>query len=472
MGDERVTATLRPYQARALAGILAAYSSGKRAALAVSPTGSGKTVIGLTVRAKQPGPHLWIAPSNDLVRQVVERLSREGAACSWFDQAGRTHGRIDDPASLRVTTVQRLAAAHRSGRPLPRAAFVVFDEARSMTAREWGEVAAVYRSARILGLDATPMRADGSGLGGLFDCLIEVASVRELIDAGYLAPFRVLAPGSPQPELAAEPVDAWHRLTPGQSAMCFCATVQHALDTCAAFRAAGVLAESIDQSTSPSERARILSGLGAGSIQVVTNALILRQGIDVPEVSCVLLARPFGSLSAYLQAIGRGARPGEGKVCTVLDLMGAVHTHGLPDAPRTWHLDGAAVRLLDALPPCVMCKKCLSWGTGGTCQICGAALPPPPAPRVKAADLIEQRAAQDSDEQRTERLNRFVREAYVKARAAGKTGTDADRAAWAGAHRWGGTYGTKPRPADVLAAIRQAREGYRAPPESAQLSLV
>jgi DNA repair protein RadD len=475
----------RDYQERADRAIDAAYLGGKRAVLVQAPTGAGKTHVALTTRSKQPGQHLWIAPSNDLVRQVVERLSREGAACSWFDSAGRMHGRIDDASSLHVTTVQRLAYAHRHGKPLPVASFVVFDEARSMTAREWGEVASAYSSARILGLDATPMRADGSGLGGLFDCLIEVASVRELIDAGYLAPFLVRAPKTQLQELATvrdasgkprrdAPVAAWQNVTPGESAMVFCATVQHAHDTREDFRAAGVVAESIDQTTPPSERARILSGLGRGSIQVVTNALILRQGIDVPEVSCVVLARPFGSLSAYLQAIGRGARPGPDKRCTVLDLMGAVHTHGLPDAPRTWHLEGEAVRLLEGLPPCVCCSGCLNWHAGGACPFCGSAPLPPPAPKVRAADLIEVRA-QESDDRQSAVLARMVRDAYNAARQAGKTGPDADKSAFRGAHRWAGTYGKEPSRADVLAAIKAAREAYDRPAvvrPPAQLSLI
>ena len=177
----------------------------------------------------------------------------------------------------------------------------------------------------------------------------------------------------------------------------------------------------------------------------------------------MLLARPFGSLSAYLQAIGRGARPGEGKVCTVLDLMGAVHTHGLPDAPRTWHLEGEAVRLLDALPPCVMCRACLSWGTGGTCQICGAALPPRPSPQVRASDLIEIRSA-DSEDKKKATLRRYIVDAYARAVDGGKNGADAARSAWSGAHRYRGTYGVDPPKSWVLESIKAVERSSMQPP--------
>ena len=513
--------TARDYQARALDAIRATYASGKRAILAVSPTASGKTFMGLAVSAEQFSPRIWIAPSNDLVRQVVDRLAKEGGVCSWFSTDGKLHGRIDDPESIHVTTVQRLASAYRRGLPLPPAAFVVFDEARSMCSPEWGLVAANYRPARILALDATPIGPQGQGLGAFCDHLIEVETVANLTRAGYLAPCKVLSPPEAQPELLTTldankkprkdaPLAVWEQCTPGEPAIVFCASVAEAIEHAGYFRAAGVTCEAIHQDVPSARRGEIFKAYEAGEIDVITNALIARQGIDLTRARVIILARVLGSLSALLQCIGRGLRPllwcaacsswsppdmaclrcgvlypddAPRKLCTVLDLTGSVHRIGgcgggvhtcaLPARAYPWSLDGTAAQLLAALPPCVCCSGCLAWHEGGACPHCGAAPLPPPKMRVKVADLVEVREATTSPDKKAAALARYVGEAYTRARRSGKVGADADRSAWSGVFKFQSVYGACPKP-EALAAIRQAREAYRPPaePSGAQLSLV
>src|SRR5207237_1061352 len=79
---------------------------------------------------------------------------------------------------------------------------------------------------------------------------------------------------------------------------------------------------------------------------------------------------------AYLQAIGRGLRPSTstGKTrCTVLDLRGSVHLHGLPDEDRVWSLDGAACRRTERLDALRRCSECLAiFRPAATCPRCGA----------------------------------------------------------------------------------------------------
>lgn len=424
-----MTPDLRPYQARAREWTLDTWATLRRQARRTSvvvqaPTGAGKGVI---MGALQPD--LVIAPGVDLVRQLAGRI----------------------PSAL-VVTVQDLAARIRRGEPLPPARRVCLDEARWVAAPGWGQVAEHYirAGAEVALFDATPATAQGQGLGRWAEELYQVASMKELIADGHLVPYRVMAPSEPQLELCASPYDAWSWQTPGQTAVVFCRDKAHAGETAASFVARGVAAEIITDETPTRERAHILSGLSDGSITVAVCAQILRQGIDVPRVRSIILARATGSIPLYLQAVGRGGRPFEGKAaCTVLDLRGAVHAHGVPETDRVWSLEGEAVRPRDELPGCVQCSQCGAWHEGGVCRLCGGEPVPPPPPRVRAADLIEVRAAEGDDRKRAT-LERYVRDAIAKGHNPVST-----------RYRYKGVYGQFP-PSSWLSLAISAGMGARA----------
>jgi superfamily II DNA or RNA helicase len=398
---------LRPYQSSAVWWTLDTWSTLRAAHRRTSvvlqaPTGAGKTVIGAAL-----SPDLWIAPGVDLVRQTKPRVP-----------------------SARVVTVQELAAMLRRGEELPPAQRVVCDEGRWIAAPGWGRIVEHYltHGCEVAILDATPATSTGQGLGRWAEELYQVASMRQLIAEGHLCPFRVMAPSEPTRELCATPYQAWALETPGQSTVVFCQDKRHARDTAQDFLDHGISAAVITDETPHRERLRIISGLESGAIMVAVCAQILRQGIDVPRVSSIILARACGSRPLYLQALGRGGRPWEEYIpggptwgaiymwkryCTVLDLRGAVHLHGVPEADTHWSLEGDAVRVASTLPPCVQCLQCGAWGEGGGCLVCGAALPPPPPPRVRAKDLIEVRAEED-DGQKRATLERYVRDSIAK----------------------------------------------------------
>jgi superfamily II DNA or RNA helicase len=192
----------------------------------------------------------------------------------------------------------------------------------------------------------------------------------------------------------------------------------------------------------------VLADLAAGRLRVVTSAVLLRQGIDIPEVSCIIVARAALSLSLWVQMTGRGGRPKER--CLVIDLHGAVHLHGHPADPRAWALDGDAVRLIEGLPPCRQCSACLAWwpGDGGCCPACGAELlPVPKVPvRVKVAELVEVFAREPADV-KAEYLARMARIAVENGYKSGWVGVKFEK-----------KYGAWPSRGAVDRAIEQAKQ--------------
>ncbi len=86
-------------------------------------------------------------------------------------------------------------------------------------------------------------------------------------------------------------------------------------------------------------RQQILSDVRSGRIKVLCNRFVAREGLDLPEVSHLILATVMGSLQTYLQSAGRGLRACEGKDRLVIqDHGGHWHRHGSVNLDRQWQL--------------------------------------------------------------------------------------------------------------------------------------
>jgi superfamily II DNA or RNA helicase len=155
---------LYPYQTAVIAEIESLISSVARICLQAA-TGSGKTVIAseLIKRAVAAGERvLFIAHRLELIEQASQKLLA-------FDI---THGIIKAGYPMRlgervqVASIQTLFARAVRGRKidLPEVDWVFFDEAHHVRARTYMAVVEAYPNARIIGLTATPCRADGRGL--------------------------------------------------------------------------------------------------------------------------------------------------------------------------------------------------------------------------------------------------------------------------------------------------------------------
>src|SRR5690606_31052059 len=108
------------------------------------------------------------------------------------------------------------------------------------------------------------------------------------------------------------------------------------------FRQAGVAAEQLTDDDDDATREEAIARLEGGATQVLVNCFLLSYGIDIPNVECVVLARPTRSVVLYLQAIGRGMRPADGKqFVTIIDHGRVVASLGLPTYDRDWSLDGS-----------------------------------------------------------------------------------------------------------------------------------
>lgn len=433
---------LRPYQAQLKADIHAAWQAGARNVLAVAATGAGKTTVMASIMREERKPCVVIAHRQELVSQMSLALARHGVrhrvigqsatirmcvqlhmtdlGVSYYDATAHT-------AVAGVDTLVRMKpdAWHRN------VSLWLVDEghhalgATEATANKWGKATYMFPNARGLLVTATPMRADGKGLGrhadGIADVMVLAPSMSELMEMGYLSRYRIFAPPSdidlsqvtvsaggdysPEPLRAAvhrshihgDVVDHYLRIAAGKRGLTFTVDVESAVELATAFRAAGVRAEAVSGKTPDNVRYKILQQLARGDVLQVCSCDIIGEGLDIPAVEAISMARPTQSYGLYVQQLGRGLRPKpDGGHAIILDHVNNVLRHGLPDAPRVWTLDRRERRSSGTGEATVMIRICPACAGAyervrTSCPYCGVTPTPSNrgAPEFVDGDLSE-----------------------------------------------------------------------------------
>jgi DNA repair protein RadD len=368
---------LRNYQLALAEDIRSGFADGAKAVLAVSPVGSGKTVLFsyVSAGASSKGKRVVVlAHRRELVKQASEKLTASGVP----------HGIIAPGFSksrelVQVTSVQTLA-----NREIDEPHLFVADEAHHAVAGAWAKIFARYPKARILGVTASPVRQDGKGLGvssgGPFDHMVVGPAVEWLTGQGFLSPVKIYAPltgpdlrgvatragdydvgqvgkAMDKPRITGDAVSHYAKHAPGQPCIAFCASIEHATHTAAAFAGAGWRSVAVSGKTPTPERDAAIGGLATGAVQVLCSCSLIDEGLDVPAVGCVIMLRPTKSLGLYIQQAGRGMRVAPGKSALILlDHAGNTNIHGLPSAAREWSLDTPKKKA--AAPPVPAVKQC------------------------------------------------------------------------------------------------------------------
>lgn len=381
---------LRPYQIELKSRIYEAWQAGHRNVMAVMPTGAGKTKTFSQIAIEMAlGPNRFptaiMVHRKELVQQISLTLAEEGIVHNIIapkpvilgiigaHRRVLAHQFYDYNAPITVVSVDTLnARKDRHEKWAKDQRFWITDEATHLLKNnKWGKAVALFEHAIGLGVTATPQRLDKRGLGshadGVFDVMVEGPSVRWLIDNGFLCKYKIAIPGgdyqnflgkaaegsdfskeamtqaSSKSTIIGDVVVNYKKFADKKQAIVFATDIGTGHKLEAKFKTAGVAAKFLSSESSDKERLDSMLDYRDKKVQVLINVDLFDEGLDVPGIEAVIMARPTMSTSKYCQMVGRGLRPAPGKShLIIIDHVGNVSgggNHGLPDAHRNWTLD-------------------------------------------------------------------------------------------------------------------------------------
>lgn len=369
---------LRDYQINAINAIYESWDKGNNNVLLQLSTGGGKTIILSEIVRNHSGYVVEIAHRSELIVQLSLTLARNSIfhdilssketvkICVALHMRELNQSYYRANYSVMIAAVDTLIRLKDSR--FDRTTLVVFDEAHHVLRdNKWGAAAKLFPRAKQLHLTATPERADGKALGrqadGFVDDLIIGPTGRDLIEAGYLSDYHIVAPASnidltqvpisaggdfsppklreavKKSRIVGDVVDNYIKFAKGKLGITFAASIDCASDIAQAYQQAGISAEIISGNTPPLLRANIMDKFRKRELLQLVNVDILGEGVDVPAIEVVSFARPTRSYSLYCQQFGRALRVIEGKkTAIIIDHVDNVAAHGYPDLPRDWYL--------------------------------------------------------------------------------------------------------------------------------------
>ncbi|KAJ7092677.1 P-loop containing nucleoside triphosphate hydrolase protein [Mycena epipterygia] len=396
--------TLRPYQEQCLLACTEALESGATRIGVSLPTGSGKTTVFISLLSRIPAPpsnprasrSLIVVNSIELARQSAEQVSRLFPHWTVEIEQGTKH-KASGSADVTVATYQTLRQVERVKKFDP--AFlkaIVIDEAHHAAAPSYRRLLSNFDSdikdpdaeakppvlphkIPILGFSATFSRHDGLALGSVFDRIVYHRTFLEMIKEEWLCGVRFTTvhaninlkdvtvnsrTGDFNPTSLAQVVNTetinhlvvktWmdRAGSTRKSTLVFCVSVAHVEALTQTFRAFGIDARYVYSGTPTNERRALIASFKAGQYPVLINCAILTEGADIPNIDCVVVARPTRSRNVFAQMIGRGMRlsPDTDKQdCRVIDFVdSASRVSGIVSVPTLFGLDPNEVSVDDA----------------------------------------------------------------------------------------------------------------------------
>lgn len=342
-----------------------AYIQGFKAPCIVAPCGAGKSVmiaeiVRLATVKKQRV--LFLVHRKELLEQIERTLKSNSVDMEYV-----TLGMV-------MTVVRKLNTYQSFD-------LIVVDENHHTLAKSYIKILEHYDT-RVIGFTATPIRLNGDGLGDVNDVLIETVNAKWLIEHKRLAPYQYFSidliersklKKASTGDYTSQSMDAaigktifgdvvghYKKHINGQKTILYAHSIEYSKMYAKEFNDAGIPTAHIDGTTPVKERNRIIQAFRDNEISVLCNVDLIGEGFDVPDCTAVMLLRPTASLSLHIQQSMRPMRYQPNKVATIIDHVGNVYIHGLPDMEKTWTLEKKPKRKRKEVEsfPIWECKEC------------------------------------------------------------------------------------------------------------------
>ncbi len=344
-----------PHQQEALDSLRYARLDGRHNNLIVAATGTGKTLLAAFdyerwAREKGGRPNLlFVAHREDILKQSL-RAFRAVIRDSDF---GELHVGTHRASEMRhmFASIQSLSHMNLDEFARDRFSFLIVDEFHHAEAPTYERILDYFKPIQLLGLTATPERADGRRalIERLFPPTYELrlwhALERRLLcpfhyfgidDGTDLTQVRWNGGRYVESELESEFIARGDQRVQiilrelrektdreGLRAVAFCVSQQHADFMAECFRNGGYKARSLHAGLDQLDRQNIMKEFRRGELHVICTVDLFNEGIDIPEINTVLFLRPTDSATVFIQQLGRGLRNHRDKgALTVLDFVG------------------------------------------------------------------------------------------------------------------------------------------------------
>lgn len=375
--------------------------------------------------------------NNNRVMFLIHRKEVLDQAVKTFKEQGV------NPNLLTAGMVQTLT---RRVDKLPTPSVILVDEAHHALAKSYQRILNKFPKAIVLLFTATPHRTGRMQLDQIADDIIVGQSIHELTDKGFLAPFRYFQPpndfnskllkrGSTgdftnesmkqamSTKIFGHIVKQYKRIASGMQAVVYTYSIDSAIKIAKEFNSEGISAVEVDGTTSKEKRDLAVRKFREQEIKILVNVNLFTEGVDLPNVDCVIMARPTASLALYLQFSMRCLNPRKGKTAIIIDHANNFKTFGYPDDDRDWKQaiksgkQKSKTLLTDPGLSIVTCDYCFavvkaSEVKDGKCPICGKPIKVHEAKPVSDVDLIE------ASKERQKAIHEIVKSDLLKSVAA------------------------------------------------------
>ncbi|ORX36359.1 P-loop containing nucleoside triphosphate hydrolase protein [Kockovaella imperatae] len=390
--------SLRPYQREAITACIEALSAGVKRMGVSSPTGSGKTTMfmHLIPQVIEPdsedtssGTYLsrWKRKQTLVLVNGIELAQQAYNAAKrllpedWTVEIEQGKKHASGTADVTIATYQTLMREGRLTKfDADRCGLIIVDEAHHSASHSYLRLLHHFnrdvklpdavdpiesrdheRTVPIVGFTATFSRNDHMALSDVYQQIVYHREVQLMLEEGWLCPAKLttieadlslgdvevnpksgdfsttaLARHLDTPEVRDLVLRTYlHKAESRRSTLIFCTNLAHVDHLKQTFRNAGVDARSVSSLLATGQRAELIRGFSDGEFPVLINCEVLTEGTDIPQIDCVILARPTKSRNLLIQMIGRGLRqsPASGKSdCHIIDLVDNV-SQGITASP-------------------------------------------------------------------------------------------------------------------------------------------